>query len=142
MGSGSGIDYWRLRPHAPAIGTPLCPSGHVPEGSAKEFQFGHRRSMFRMFVVRHEGVARGYLNLCPHFSLPLNHEPDQFMVDGLIVCVQHFARFKPADGLCIDGACEGSHLDAVPVHDGPDGLLRIGTAAPDDADHGCLTTPA
>ncbi|WP_232492691.1 Rieske (2Fe-2S) protein [Novosphingobium kaempferiae] len=119
-------DYWRLRPNAPLIGTDLCPADAITEGRAREFRFGRGRSMFRMFVVRHEGALRGYLNLCPHFSLPLNHEPDQFMIDGVILCVQHFARFSPLDGLCIDGACEGSHLDAVPVTVGTDGILRIG----------------
>lgn len=121
-------EYWRLRPHAPPLGAELCPADQIAEGQAKEFQFGRGRNVFRMFVIRHDGLARAYLNLCPHFSLPLNREPDQFMVDGLIVCLQHFARFKPADGLCIDGACEGSRLDTVPIHETESGVLRIGAA--------------
>ncbi|AYO75674.1 MULTISPECIES: Rieske (2Fe-2S) protein [Sphingobium] len=123
-------DYWRLRPHAPAIGTELCPAVEIEEGRAREFHFGRGRNMFRMFVIRHEGVLRGYLNLCPHFSLPLNHELDQFMVDGVIVCVQHFARFRPDDGTCIDGACDDSRLDAVPVYEDVDRLVRVGEAKP------------
>jgi len=117
--------YWRLRPNAPQPGAPLGPAEEIAEGSAREYSFGRGRSAFRMFVVRHLREYRGYLNICPHFSLPLNHEPDAFMSDGLIVCTRHFARFRPLDGMCVEGACEGSHLDPVPVEIGADGMLRI-----------------
>jgi hydroxyquinol 1,2-dioxygenase len=119
--------YWQLRPNAPAAGALLGPAGEVPEGGAKAYRFGRGRSAVQMFVVRHEGQVRGYLNICPHFSRPLNHDPDAFLADGLIVCVRHFARFRPHDGLCVEGACEGSHLDPVPVVIDAEGMLRIGT---------------
>jgi nitrite reductase/ring-hydroxylating ferredoxin subunit len=79
-----------------------------------------------MFVVRADAGFHAYLNLCPHFSLPLNHEPDGFMAGSFIECVQHFAQFRVEDGLCIAGACVGSHLDAVPVRLDANGDLRIG----------------
>lgn len=84
--------------------------------------------MFRMFVIRHKNLLLAYLNICPHFALPLNHEPHSFMAEGHILCVQHFARFRPQDGLCIEGACEGSRLDAIPLYQDADGTLRIGNA--------------
>ena len=80
------------------------------------------------------GVVRGYLNLCPHFSLKLNQRGEQFLNDdgSLIRCTQHFAEFRIADGFCVAGACEGSFLDPVPVHVA-DGHLVIGPdpACPD-----------
>ena len=78
-----------------------------------------------MFVVRQEGSYFGYLNLCPHFSLPLNHAPDQFIKDGMIECAQHFAHFDMASGLCVSGACEGESLVGVLVSLDADGQLVI-----------------
>lgn len=119
-------DYWRLRPNAPASGALLGPVDDVPEGGAREYHFGRGRSAFHMFVVRHQGQLRGYLNLCPHYSMPLNHAPDSFVADDHIVCVQHFARFRPLDGLCVEGACVGGYLSPVPVVADDAGVLRIG----------------
>lgn len=99
----------------------------VPEGGARGYQFGRGRSAFGMFVVRKNGSVRGYLNLCPHFSLPLNHVPHQFVSEGRIMCVQHFARFRLEDGYCTEGACEGRYLDPVPVVE-RQGRLFIDTA--------------
>jgi nitrite reductase/ring-hydroxylating ferredoxin subunit len=98
----------------------------VEIGSAKEFTFGHGRSAFSMFVVRTgDAKAVGYLNLCPHFSLPLNHKPDDFILNGLITCVQHFAQFNIDDGSCIAGACEGTSLEAIRLAHDPRGNIRI-----------------
>ena len=110
-------DYWRLRPRAPAIGTVVAPLDAVPDRQGREFLFGRGSAAFSMFVVRHGEMVRGYLNLCPHFSLKLNQRGDEFVnADGsLIRCTMHFAEFRIEDGLCIAGACEGSFLDPVPV---------------------------
>ena len=122
-------DYWRLRPRAPAPGTVLGPLADLPEGRAREYVFGRGASAFSMFVVRAGGILRGYLNLCPHFSLKLNQRGNEFLNDdgSRIRCTMHFAEFRVADGFCVAGACEGSYLDPVPVHV-TDGQLVIGPA--------------
>ncbi|WP_066817915.1 Rieske (2Fe-2S) protein [Sphingomonas mali] len=118
---------WRTRPNAPLPGTLLGPLAEIPAGGAKEYRFGRGRSAFAMFVVRLAGgEARAYLNLCPHFSLPLNHAPDQFIRDGHILCMQHFALFRADTGACFAGAGEGRSLIPVPVSLSDDGLLAIG----------------
>jgi nitrite reductase/ring-hydroxylating ferredoxin subunit len=123
-------DYWRLRPRAPALGTVVAPVDAVPDRRGREFVFGRGAAAFSMFVVRHGEMVRGYLNLCPHFSLKLNQRGDEFVNgDGsLIRCTMHFAEFRIADGLCVAGACEGSFLDPVPVHV-RDGQIVIGPNA-------------
>jgi nitrite reductase/ring-hydroxylating ferredoxin subunit len=79
-----------------------------------------------MFVVRlSDGGVRGYLNLCPHYSLPLNHEPDQFLDGDFIRCKQHFAQFRMDDGSCVSGACEGSRLDAIAIGCEPNGRISV-----------------
>jgi nitrite reductase/ring-hydroxylating ferredoxin subunit len=118
-------DSWRLRPNAPASGSVLGDAALVAEGQARQFVFGRGRSAFGMFVVRRDGRYFGYLNLCPHYSLPLNHQADRFLNDGQIECVQHFARFAIEDGRCLSGACEGEGLWRIPVIVTPDGQLAI-----------------
>lgn len=110
-------EIWRTRPYAPRSGEVLGPLESIVDGQAKAFVFGRGRGAFHMFVVRKGASVYGYLNLCPHFSLPLNHRPDDFMsADGqLIRCTRHFALFQVEDGLCVAGACENLFLDAVPV---------------------------
>ena len=108
---------WQLRKHAPAPGTRLCKLSDIDDGTGREFTFGPDKDAFRMFVVRRGEAAYGYLNICPHFSLPLNYRPGQFTTaDGdLIMCSMHLALFRFEDGLCIEGACPGRSLDPVPI---------------------------
>jgi nitrite reductase/ring-hydroxylating ferredoxin subunit len=120
--------YWLTRPLAPAPGTVLGRCDDVPPDGSKEFVFGSGPGAFRMFVVRNGVNWFAYLNLCPHYSLPLNVRPDEFLSrDGTrIMCRRHLAIFRMEDGLCIDGACSGSTLDAIPVSVDPAGMLKIG----------------
>jgi nitrite reductase/ring-hydroxylating ferredoxin subunit len=111
-------DYWKMRPNAPASGTILGSICQIAIGEAQEYVFGAGPSAFRMIVVRwREDIVFGYLNLCPHFSLPLNRsERDFWSPDGKALrCNQHFALFRIEDGLCTSGACDGERLDPVPV---------------------------
>jgi nitrite reductase/ring-hydroxylating ferredoxin subunit len=111
-------DYWRYRPRAPALGTVVAPLDAIPDGRAREFVFGRGASAFSMFVVRRGEDVRGYLNLCPHFSLKLNQRGEEFLNESgsLIRCTMHFAEFRIDDGFCVAGACEGRFLDPVPLH--------------------------
>ena len=120
--------YWRLRPKAPDPGTLIGALEELPEGEAREYVFGRGLSAFRMIVVRQSGAIYGYLNLCPHMSLPLNQEPGVFLShDGqTLLCSRHFAQFEIDGGLCVAGACVGSRLDRIPVHIDADGNMRIG----------------
>jgi nitrite reductase/ring-hydroxylating ferredoxin subunit len=118
-------DYWRLRPSAPPEGTLICRLADLPEQNAREYVYGHGPSAFRMFAVRYRGVVHAYLNLCPHASLPLNIRPHAFLAPDrkTLICDRHFAQFEIDTGLCIAGACVGSHLDRIPVHINADRLL-------------------
>jgi nitrite reductase/ring-hydroxylating ferredoxin subunit len=118
---------WAGRPNAPAPGARLGPLEAVADGGAKEYVFGAGINRFRMFVVRRGCDAYGYLNLCPHYSLPLNHREDEFLTRGgdSIMCRQHLALFRIEDGACLGGACEGRALEAVPVRV-EQGALLIG----------------
>jgi nitrite reductase/ring-hydroxylating ferredoxin subunit len=99
-------------------GTSLGPLEQIADGAAKEFIFGRGTTVFSMFVVRRGERVFGYLNLCPHYSSPLNRKAEHFLnEDGSrIRCTAHFAEFRIEDGFGVAGAAENCWLDPVPVH--------------------------
>jgi len=117
---------WRYRPRAPEPGTVLGPLTDIPDGDAKEFVFGKGKAAFSMFVVRKGENVYGYLNICPHYSSPLNVRAQQFMNEdkSRIRCTMHFAEFRIEDGYGVAGAAERCWLDPVPVHV-EDGMVVI-----------------
>lgn len=129
MSTERNPDYWKLRPRAPAPGTELGPLDELPDGEAKEYVFGRGVSAFSMFVVRKGLQLYGYLNICPHYSQPLNHRSGQFLDETgtRIRCTMHFAEFRIEDGFCVLGAAENCWLDPVPV-ELADGRIRIAVA--------------
>jgi nitrite reductase/ring-hydroxylating ferredoxin subunit len=108
---------WRLRPRAPKPGAVLGPLDDIPDGDAKEYVFGRGTTVFSMFVVRRGEAVHGYLNICPHYSSPLNFRAGQFLNEDktLIRCTSHFAEFRIEDGYGVKGAAERCWLDPVPV---------------------------
>lgn len=69
------------------------------------------------FVVRHAGVARGYLNECRHVPSELDWLPGRYFdSSGLyLICATHGALYRPDDGLCVAGPCAGRRLFALDV---------------------------
>ena len=110
-------DDWRRRPNAPGRGTRLCGLEQIPDGAGREFRFGEGPDQFRMVVFRMGSSAWGYVNVCPHFWLPLNVLPEKFLISGpgRVMCSHHSAIFRFEDGFCVDGPVKGGHLDPVPV---------------------------
>ncbi len=108
---------WRTRPRAPQPGAVLGPLDDIPDGEAREFVFGRGTTVFSMFVVRGGNSVYGYLNICPHYSSPLNHRAGHFLNDdgSRIRCTMHFAEFRIEDGFGIAGAAQNCWLDPVPV---------------------------
>jgi len=125
---------WRTRPRAPMPGTRLCALADIPDGTAREFVFGRGTTVFSMFVVRRGDTAYGYLNLCPHYSQPLNYRAGAFMNESgtRIRCTMHFAEFRIEDGYGVSGAAERCWLDPVPVVRKGDDLF---IATPQDLEH-------
>jgi nitrite reductase/ring-hydroxylating ferredoxin subunit len=107
------VSGWRNLRFAPGPGTRLCDLDEVPP-SGLDVVFGEGRDAFHVAVFVTADGVRAYHNRCPHFSIPLN--VGAFSVfSGSVICVNHFAMFRIADGYCIDGPCKGGNLDAIPV---------------------------
>lgn len=99
-------------------GTVLGPLDEIADRDAKEYVFGRGTTVFSMFVVRSLGEVFGYLNICPHYSSPLNCREGEFMSEdrSRIQCSAHYAEYRIEDGFGVAGAGEGCWLDPVPVH--------------------------
>ena len=104
-------------------GDPICPSETLIEGGAG-VRFGVRvgEQAEPAFVIRHQGVALGFLNRCAHKLVELDWEPGQFFDADRrhLVCATHGALYDPANGFCVAGPCRGGRIPSVSVreHDG------------------------
>jgi nitrite reductase/ring-hydroxylating ferredoxin subunit len=109
---------WREHRFAPTQGTLLCAIEAVPDGACKELRYGDGEQCFNLLLYRRGRMVRAYVNSCPHFSLPLNAQPDRFLLlkNAEIMCAYHCAVFRLDDGHCIAGPAEGMGLEPVPVH--------------------------
>ena len=95
----------------------LCRVEDVPEGGGRGFRFGSGPDLESLFVVKQGGVLRAYVNACPHIGTPLNFLPDRFFDrDGQhLLCSTHGARFRVADGYCVEGPCAGKSLKTLTI---------------------------
>jgi nitrite reductase/ring-hydroxylating ferredoxin subunit len=68
-----------------------------------------------VLVVRQDDALYAYVNSCPHLGTPLDFLPDRFLDrDGRhLLCSTHGARFRIADGFCIEGPCAGQSLERL-----------------------------
>lgn len=71
-------------------------------------------------------TPRAYLNQCPHMGIELNWAPGRFMdADNLFLqCSTHGALFKPRDGECIAGPCQGDALTELDIRES-NGTLEV-----------------
>jgi nitrite reductase/ring-hydroxylating ferredoxin subunit len=71
------------------------------------------------------GDLRAFKNQCRHLAVPLDGaDPGELWDEQRrhLMCSAHGARYRPDDGLCVAGPCEGSHLKALPIVVRPDGI--------------------
>ena len=112
------MSSWQSIYQAPQAGSAVCAVTAIPDGGGYEVSFGTGKEPFRLLLLRRGTQVWAYHNSCPHFSLPLNFEPQHFIVmeSELVMCAHHTAFFQFEDGLCTDGPCAGAHLQSVPIH--------------------------
>lgn len=91
----------------------------IPSGGLK---FTYKDGPFHeegILVRRGDREVRAYKNECRHLPMPLDDRDPGELWDAAgrhLVCNSHGARYRPEDGLCVSGPCEGSHLKSLPVH--------------------------
>ena len=106
-----------MNPARPSPGVRLCALDEIKDPGAKGFRFRAGDYLFMGFVVLRAGVVRGYVDRCPHTGTPLALIGDRFLTreGDLILCSTHGALFRPGDGFCLAGPCEGLALAPWPV---------------------------
>ncbi|MGF7132650.1 nitrite reductase/ring-hydroxylating ferredoxin subunit [Paraburkholderia sp. EB58] len=94
----------------------LCALEDVPDGGGLELP-PECAGAPGIVVLRRGDEAWAYRNVCPHFSIPLNYEPNTFWTYDAewVMCAHHSAMFRFEDGACMDGPCEGAALRPVVI---------------------------
>ncbi|BAU74286.1 Rieske (2Fe-2S) protein [Metapseudomonas furukawaii] len=95
----------------------LCDLHAIADGGALALQAEVGGRPEPLVLVRRGDQVWAYRNRCPHFSVGLDYRPGEFSTyrGQVLMCAHHSALFRFEDGQCIEGPCEGSRLEAVPV---------------------------
>ena len=95
----------------------LCAEGDIPEGAGRGFVFGAGMEREAAFVIRWRGRLHGYRNSCPHVGTPLDWPENRFFdsENEFLMCGTHGAVFRPEDGYCFEGPCQGRSLARITI---------------------------
>lgn len=95
------------------MATILCPADTIAENAGRGFELEGRR----ILVVRRGGTLYAYENACPHAGVALEWVPDEFFDEEgrYLQCSMHGATFRPEDGYCVSGPCQGDSLTPVVI---------------------------
>lgn len=94
----------------------VCESFEVVEGGGGiRFSLAGQESRLTGFVIRYNGVVRGYVNRCGHLPTELDSDKGRFFdsTSTFLVCSLHGAAYSPESGRCLWGPCDKKGL--VPI---------------------------
>ncbi|OGS95186.1 MAG: Rieske (2Fe-2S) protein [Gallionellales bacterium RBG_16_56_9] len=105
---------------------PDCSDGSIPVCASDAVQDGGPGVRFPVtaggeartgFVVRYQGVVRGWLNRCAHVAIELDWAEGNFFESGgdYLMCSTHGAIYAPDTGICAGGPCRGGRLRPITV---------------------------
>ncbi|MEZ4340144.1 MAG: metallophosphoesterase [Sandaracinaceae bacterium] len=74
-----------------------------------------------------DGAPRAYLNVCQHLPVPLDGGAREFLnrAGTHLMCGTHGALYRLHDGYCVEGPCEGTTLESLPVRVDDEGWVWI-----------------
>lgn len=100
----------------------------IGEGEGLRFQVLVYGVTYDAFAVRYRGKLQAYLNTCRHQSLALDFGDAHFFDDeyDALVCCHHGARYRPDDGVCVDGPCAGAKLTKLALEERDGELWCVG----------------
>ena len=86
---------------------------------------GHPREV--LVLATKDGEARAYVNRCQHLPIPLDGGSREFLngAGTHLMCGTHGALYRLDDGYCIEGPCEGTWLESVPLRIDEDGYVVL-----------------
>lgn len=104
----------------------VCGSHALKEGGiGYRFNVLYNGEPVSAFLVRVQGVVRGFLNRCSHVPVELDWNYGEFLDDsGLqVVCATHGASYDATNGHCIGGPCSGGSLVRLQVEEKEGGVF-------------------
>ena len=115
---------WTDLSTAPATGTVVAESDALTKILA--LNVNSEAGTFPVLLVRTGGELRGYVNMCPHQFLPLDHRSPRILShDGAkLMCSMHAALFDARTGEGVAGAGLGCSLIDLPLRE-EDGWIAI-----------------
>jgi nitrite reductase/ring-hydroxylating ferredoxin subunit len=90
----------------------LCALADVPDGGALLVPGaeGGAGTEHGVVIVRDGDAVFAYENRCPHFGIRLEVGRGIKTFRKHVLCVNHYAAFRFADGYCVEGPCLGASL--------------------------------
>lgn len=88
------------------------------EGDARTFEYTDRLGQpAEGFVLRYRDSFVAYENRCPHWSVPVGFDDENFLDENGkdIICPMHGARFSAETGKCWSGPCINDGLEKFAV---------------------------
>jgi nitrite reductase/ring-hydroxylating ferredoxin subunit len=91
----------------------ICASQQLAEGQTRGFSVAG----IDLLLVRKQGHCYAYRNRCPHRSVRLEWQADEFLdiSASLLQCARHGALFLIESGECVAGPCSGQSLQALTI---------------------------
>jgi nitrite reductase/ring-hydroxylating ferredoxin subunit len=99
-------------------------------GEAETLKFRLPGGIDEGFLLRREGRVTAYINICPHWGVPLDYADNRFYEPraGRIICRNHGAEFEPDRGQCVAGPAKGDHLHLLPIREENGVIFLLGHA--------------
>lgn len=74
-----------------------------------------------------EGTLRAYINICMHLPVPLSFTEDGFWSPDKrhLMCRTHGAIYRPDDGFCVQGPCQGLSLEPLAIEVDASGQVTV-----------------
>jgi nitrite reductase/ring-hydroxylating ferredoxin subunit len=102
----------------------LVSPDELPPGATKIVPHPGKPPYRSVIVVHSQEGLRAYWNVCRHLPIPLDLGAGRLpLQDGKLVCETHGATYRPEDGRCVTGPCEGEDLQRIEVERDADGYV-------------------
>lgn len=104
----------------------ICRSETLRDSLPRKFRILYRGEPMTAILIRHDGVAYGYLNRCAHMPRTLDCERADILDHSrkFLRCSMHGITYDPATGECLSEICAGKSLTALRI-DERDGEIRL-----------------
>ncbi|MBH5371185.1 Rieske (2Fe-2S) protein [Bradyrhizobium glycinis] len=117
----------------------VCGFNDIPSRQAMGFRLmavddDGNHHPWSIIVVRWGKKVFGYVNECPHNSVNLDWERNQFLdpYGNRLMCGKHGSTFELGTGRCVEGPCQGRTLTPIALAVLDDDICVLGVRLVED----------